>query len=327
MKKNHERFTALGLDTSAYTTSLALVDQDEQLIYDRRAPLAVKQGSLGLRQSDAVFAHLSNLPGLWHDRKGAFEGAAPAAVAAAVKPRPVEDSYMPVFKVSEAFGLFLARTMGLFYLPSTHQEGHIQAGLWSAGLPAGQYLILHLSGGTTEIVSSREDKPGQFELTLLGGSADLNAGQFIDRLGLAMGFGFPAGPELEKLAGGASGESAALPVAVKGSEISFSGPASQAERLLLQGCPGDELARAVEICIADSLAAAIENLSVTPGQYRGLVTVGGVTANSYIRERLKEKLPAWTIFSAGAEYASDNAVGLAVQAARAYKYALMIAKD
>lgn len=327
MKKNLEQYLALGLDTSAYTTSLALVDQDEKLIYDCRLPLAVKDGSLGLRQSDAVFAHISNLPALLKDRKDGLRDTVLVAVAAAVKPRPVEGSYMPVFKVSEAFGLFIAQTMGLFYLPSSHQEGHVQAGLWSAGLPAGEYLILHLSGGTTEIISAREEKPGVFRLDLLGGSADLNAGQFIDRLGLAMGLGFPAGPELEELAKRAGSEEVRLPLAVKGLEISFSGPTSQAERLLRQGCGKAELARAIERCVADSLAAAVENLPADYTGYRDVLAVGGVTANSYIRERLKEKLSVGPLHFARPEYASDNAVGLAVQAVRVYKYETLNVKD
>ncbi len=327
MKKNLKPFFALGLDTSAYTTSLALVDQDENLIFDRRAPLAVKAGSLGLRQSEAVFAHLSNLPGLWRECDEMPGGAAPAAVAASTGPRPVEGSYMPVFKVSEAFGLFLSRTMGLFYLPSTHQEGHVQAGIWSAGLPAGDYLVLHLSGGTTEIILSGEKKPGCFKIELLGGTADLNAGQFIDRLGKFMGLGFPAGPELEKLAAAAGGSSLTLPLSVKNSEISFSGPASHAERLLQQGCGHAELARAIEVCIADSLAAAVENLPAGQRGWDGLLAVGGVTANAFIRARLKERLAPGNVYFAEPEYASDNAVGLAVQAARVYKYARPIAKD
>ncbi len=319
MKIRPERFTALGLDTSAYTTALALVDQDENLVIDSRMPLEVKEGSLGLRQSEAVFAHLSNLPALWNCEENNFKGPFPVAVAASCRPRPVTGSYMPVFKVSEAFGLFLTRTMGLFYLPSSHQEGHIQAGLWSAGLPAGRHLVIHLSGGTTEIISSVENKPGLFELDLLGGSADLNAGQFIDRLGRAMGLGFPAGPCLEKLAWQAAGDFLELPVAVSGNQISFSGPASHAERMVQRGCSKPALARAIETCIADTLALAVKNLALKPENYSGLLAVGGVTANSFIRQRLQNQLSDWQISYARPEFASDNAVGLAVQAVRVYK--------
>ncbi len=319
MKENLERPLFLGLDTSAYTTSLALVDGDERLVVDSRMPLPVKESSLGLRQSEAVFAHISNMPRLWENDAGVFRGSSITAIASSVRPRPVESSYMPVFKVCEAFGLFLAQALGLFFLPSSHQEGHIMAGIWSAGLPRDRYLVLHLSGGTTEIIASDEESPGKLKLNLLGGSIDLNAGQFVDRLGLAMGFQFPAGPQLEVLAGCCQTEVPTLPLAVKGSEISFSGPASHAERLLQQGGSKAGLARAIEICIADSLAAAVNCLLRDEDEYKGVLGVGGVMANLFIRERLKEKIAGLKLSFAQPRYAADNAVGLAVQAARFYQ--------
>jgi len=108
----------LGLDTSAYTTAAALVDQSEQLVWEKRELLSVPEGGLGLRQSEAVFAHLQTLPRLWAEGSAALKGAPLAAVAASIRPRPVEDSYMTVFKVSEAFGKFIAQTLG--DCPKTH---------------------------------------------------------------------------------------------------------------------------------------------------------------------------------------------------------------
>lgn len=320
MNEKYERSFYIGLDTSAYTTSLALVDQFEELLIDSRLTLPVAQGSLGLRQSEAVFHHVNNLPRLW---PGGFEDLREGtlrAITAATQPRPVEGSYMPVFKVGEAFGLFLAQTNGLNFLPSTHQEGHVMAGLWSAGMPAGRYLTLHLSGGTTEIIVSEESSPGKLSLILLGGSSDLNAGQFIDRLGKAMGLNFPGGPQLEELACNAEINLPLLTTAVCGNTVSFSGPASQAERLLQGGCSRSNLARAIEICIADSLIAALQHELKKKSSYDGLLVVGGVASNRFIRQRLKSGLDDFiSIHFALPKYASDNAVGLAVQAARKTK--------
>ena len=52
----------LGIDTSNYTTSAAAVDSCGNIISDRRKLLKVKQGERGLRQSDALFQHIANLP-------------------------------------------------------------------------------------------------------------------------------------------------------------------------------------------------------------------------------------------------------------------------
>ncbi len=318
MKENPNRYLYLGLDTSAYTTSLALVDDMEKLILDSRLALSVGEGNLGLRQSEAVFSHIKNLPLLWKNEKIFLSEDTLVAIASSTRPRPVNDSYMPVFKVSEAFGLFLAQTMGLKFLPSSHQEGHIFAGLWSAGTQGSRHLVIHVSGGTTEIVSAVEYRPGYLELELLGGSTDLNAGQFIDRLGRLMDLEFPAGPQLEKQALSGHNDKIRLPVAVKGNQISFSGPASHAERLINQGCCRKDLARAIEVCIADSLAYAVNNLSPKNASYHSLLAVGGVMVNHFIRERLTKNLKEWDLYFARSDYASDNAVGLAVQAARCF---------
>lgn len=313
---NHNSDFYLGIDTSAYTTSLAIVDGKENLLYDRRMILPVKEGSLGMRQSDAVFAHINNLPKLFSEDDFVSRQAKPVAVAAAVKPRPVSDSYMPVFKVGEAFGLFLSRTMGLNFLASSHQEGHVMAGLWSAGLPEGRYLVVHLSGGTSEIIIAEEKAPGHLSLSLVGGSSDLKAGQFVDRLGMIMGLSFPAGPEMEKLARRSKSDLPKLPLAVCGPQISFSGPASQATRLFEKGCAREDLSRAVEICLADSVSMAINNLAFSNNDDLAILAVGGVMANRFIRERLAQKLPGRKLYFAEAQYSSDNAVGLAVQASR-----------
>ncbi len=305
----------LALDTSAYTTSLALVNEREHLDWEGRRVLEVERGRLGLRQSEAVFGHLKNIPLLWEEGSKHLEGSNLAAVAVSNRPRPVAGSYMPVFRVGHAFGIFMAQTMGLQLLATSHQEGHVMAALWSAGLPPGCYLAAHLSGGTTELLSVIEDPPGHLKIGIIGGSTDLHAGQFVDRIGVALGAGFPAGKMMEKLAAGGSSGTLRLPVAVTGTNISFSGPASQAERHLQRGCPPGELARAVEICIADSLVLALEAASAM-APFEGVVLVGGVASNNFIRKRLEERFQELPLSFAGPGYSEDNAAGVAVQAAR-----------
>ena len=316
MNRGSDQILCLGLDTSAYTTSLALVDQDEHLIYERRIALPVKEGELGLRQSEAVFAHIRNMPLLWSECRSEFRRDRIKAISVSDRPRPVDHSYMPVFKVGEAYGLFLAQTMGLDYFNSSHQEGHIMAGLWSAGARSGSYLILQISGGTTEIVTAEEETPGWLKTALVGGTADLNAGQFIDRIGRKLKLPFPAGPHLEALALRAGENLPGLPLAVKDAVISFSGPASEAERLLQRGCRPENLARAVEICIADSLRAAVASAWKKEKVCAGLLVVGGVSANSFIRNRISSFFSGKTVYFAGANYGGDNAVGQAITACR-----------
>ncbi|MGI6097979.1 MAG: O-sialoglycoprotein endopeptidase, partial [Dethiobacteria bacterium] len=231
-------------------------------------------------------------------------------VGAAVKPRPLPDSYMPVFKVAETVGRSIAASSGVPFFPFSHQEGHIAAGIWSSALSKNNFFCLHVSGGTTELLQVKINKENQMEIKLIGGTEDLNAGQFIDRIGVEMGFPFPAGIYLEKLAERAKG-SISLPVAVKGTKLSFSGPATRATRLLQQGCPQEELARGIEVCIAESLSAIVRAARMEY-KFSALLVVGGVAANRFIRRYLEQKINGLRLYFASPRFSGDNAVGIAI---------------
>ena len=101
----------LGLDTSNYTTSVALFDGQDGHQLGRL--LDVEAGSLGLRQSDALFQHVKRLPELFDQLRAEGWLEDIAAVGASVKPRWVEGSYLPCFLAGEAVGRALADTLGV----------------------------------------------------------------------------------------------------------------------------------------------------------------------------------------------------------------------
>ena len=86
----------VGFDTSNYTTSVAYYDGREGENVSQLLP--VRQGELGLRQSDAVFAHIKSLPALSGRLFSHFPGNI-KAVGVSTRPRAVEGSYMPCFMV------------------------------------------------------------------------------------------------------------------------------------------------------------------------------------------------------------------------------------
>lgn len=91
----------LAFDTSNYTTSVASFDGTAGHNISRL--LDVEQGALGLRQSDALFAHVKRLPEL-ADRLFSDIGtdAGFEAVGVSTRPRAVEGSYMPCFLAGES---------------------------------------------------------------------------------------------------------------------------------------------------------------------------------------------------------------------------------
>ena len=191
----------LGIDTSNYTTSCALYDSKTGEITQQKKLLPVKEGQLGLRQSDAVFHHTAQLHSLFSDLVKDVDTKQIAAVGASNRPRPLKGSYMPCFTVGENTAKILSSALKVPLYTFSHQEGHIAAALYSAkreDLFDKKFLAFHVSGGTTEAVIANGSGYG-FELEAAAKTLDLNAGQAVDRVGLMLGLKFPCGAELEKL--------------------------------------------------------------------------------------------------------------------------------
>lgn len=296
----------IGIDTSCYTTSVANIGAGGVLLNERRLMLQVKPGERGLRQSEAVFQHIQNLPQLMEELRGAMPI---RAVAASIRPRPVAGSYLPVFKVGASMGESLAHLLGVPFIATSHQEGHLRAGFFDREAPEGSFLAWHLSGGTTELLFAKATSAG-FNLEKVGGSSDLQVGQFVDRIGVALGARFPAGVFLEGLAK-QSASSESLPVVTKDLTLSFSGPESAGKRLLNSGILPQELARRVFNCISQALInVTIE--AVQRFQVDLVLFTGGVAANELIRTALlqEERLQKVKLVFAPKGLSSDNAVGV-----------------
>lgn len=304
----------LGLDSSCYTTSVAAVSQDGKVMADKRQVLTVKPGTIGLRQQEALFQHWHNFPRLLKELTG-LSDAKVVAVAYSRQPTDRPSSYLPVFTAGSSLAQSLAAILDIPAFPFTHQEGHLAAGrLGAQGPPVTSFLAVHLSGGTTEIMLVRE-KPSSFEVSVLGQTLDLNAGQFVDRVGVALGLPFPAGPSLEKLAlTDLEADELVIPSHTCGYQVSFSGPTTAALRLVSQGANKAAIARAVFRCIANSLEKIIR-LAVMKLKIHDALLVGGVAANNFIRQRLRQRLehPAvgTQLFFAPPNLSTDNAVGIA----------------
>ena len=312
----------LGIDTSCYTCSVAIVNENAQLVAETRNMLAVPPGERGLSQSEGVYQHIRKLPALVEHVCTFLKPAdLLAAVAVSTAPRDRDDSYMPVFKVGEAVARSIAAVSNLPLFFVSHQVNHILAGRWSAAGPIGpRFLALHLSGGTTELHEVNCEQG--VKLRKLGGTMDLHAGQFVDRVGVALGLPFPAGSRLEKLALQCTGTNLSIPSRLKDNQISFSGPETQAQRLIQAGNSQAEIARAVFLCIANSIEKLVLPFIKHTG-LKDLLIVGGVAGNSIIRTRLCKRLmhPAVgaRLFFAEPAFSCDNAVGAALWACRHFR--------
>ncbi len=311
----------LGIDTSCYTTSLAGVGLDGTVLFNHQLLLDVPEGKYGLQQSEALFHHLKNLPLLTDSIREHIPDGEIAAVCASVRPRPQKDSYMPVFLFSHHIGQAVADLTGTPFYPVSHQETHIMAGLYSANGPnSSQFLALHLSGGTTELLHVTSQETG-FDIKLIGNTQDLSAGQFVDRIGVAMGLPFPAGPYLEQLSLSGTGLSS-ITGSVKGLHVSFSGPETQGQMLIRKGEAYPEIAYAVYDLLIRVISKWILN-AVSKGYSNKVLLVGGVSSSRILRQGLQERLSkrnrSIRLYYADPKLSKDNAVGTALLGLQAYQ--------
>lgn len=302
------KISSLGLDTSNYTTSVSLLCGDE-IIEDRRILLKVKPGERGLRQSDALFQHWNNLPGLLEPvlrkHKDEIE-----RICVSTRPRPVEGSYMPVFNAGAAVGKMLSDALGVPLIECSHQEGHILAAALGNDVDFEEpVLCAHLSGGTLEIV--RYEK-GTIEL--ISGTLDISFGQLIDRTGVAMGYGFPAGKEIDRLAmeqmdvlGGIAvkHKNPICKACLKDGKVNLSGVEAQISQNL-DKYTQQEIAFFLMERISQSIVSMMEDAKEKSGINQVLIS-GGVASSSFLRKFCED----YGYIFGQPRLCSDNAVGVA----------------
>lgn len=309
-------YVFLGIDTSNYTTSISVTDSCGNVLSDKRRLLDVKEGARGLRQSDALFLHIKNLPELLEEIELNFGEI--AAVGASFAPRNVEGSYMPVFLGGTGAGRMIAKTLGVPYYEFSHQEGHIKAGLYTQNLNDEEFYAVHMSGGTTEILEIKRND-GRFKTQIVGKTLDISAGQLIDRIGVKLGYSFPCGKALNEIC--LQDSDIKIPsVCVKGADINFSGTETHFFRLIDSGVTAGEIAYLTFSAIAKTLIKAISYVFEVYGKKKVLF-VGGVASNSLIRNNLKSQFGE-NAFFADCKYSTDNAVGISLMTKEAFERGL-----
>ncbi len=298
----------LGFDTSNYTTSVAWYDGEQ---WDNQSKLLpVKEGELGLRQSDALFNHVIGLPELTDRLFFNVDPSEIRAVGVSTRPRAVEGSYMPCFLAGIGHAKTIAQLLHVPLIEVSHQQGHLAAVLRSAQcmeLRKEPFLAWHLSGGTTELLLV-EPMGSNLNCTILGGTTDISAGQLIDRTGQLLKLPFPAGKTLDELSKAAQNKDY-FRVKCPDTYFSLSGVQNKVQEYLSNTCSQEETAGYALRCVCRAVEKATKNaLDRFPGL--PVVFSGGVASNSMLRKIME---PYDCVFCPP-QYATDNALGVAVLA-------------
>ncbi len=299
----------LGIDTSNYTTSVALYNDETNEIISKKKLLPVKSGEKGIRQSDAVFHHTVQLPDLIEDLFQNFNGEI-KAIGVSVKPCNEDGSYMPCFLTGISVARSLSNAMNIPLYEFSHQDGHIAAALYSADkldLINNKFLAFHISGGTSQALLVRPNDK-YFYTEKVSDSLDLKAGQAVDRVGVMLGLNFPCGPELEKLAKNSDKPLKKIKVFRRDGNFSLSGVENKCKKMLDGGEKPEDISL---YCLSYIYSALDDTVSELISKYGDLPLVfsGGVMSNKIIRAELQNK---YNSYFAEPQFSADNACGMAV---------------
>jgi N6-L-threonylcarbamoyladenine synthase len=192
-------------------------------------------------------------------------------------------------------------------------------------LPSFPFLCLLVSGGHTRIIVMKS----QLEMEVIGNTIDDAAGEAFDKCGKVMGFTYPAGPLIDKLAG--EGNKNAFRFSkphIKGLDFSFSGLKTSFLYFLRDRLKEDsdfiehnkvDLCASLQHTIISILIGKIVNASLQTG-IREVGIAGGVSANSGLRSEMKKEAEKrnWNLFIPEFRYTTDNAAMIGITGY--YKY-------
>lgn len=305
----------LGFDTSNYTTSVAVFDSFDGSIRQSKKLLPVKEGHSGLRQSEALFHHINQLTEVSENILKSLREL--KAVGVSAFPRNISGSYMPCFLAGKTAAEMIAAVNGSELVYTSHQIGHIAAALYSCGrldLLKYPFIAFHVSGGTTDCLYCIPDRDDIINPEIIFTSLDLKAGQAIDRIGLMLGFNFPCGREIERLAEKSNAVFSVKPFIKKGN-CSLSGVENKCKKMLENNFQSEDIAKYCLTYIGEAILCMAEEAVRKYGNLP-MIFAGGVMSNKHIKNMILSKYDA---FFADPQFSCDNAAGVSIIAYEKYR--------
>lgn len=224
-------------------------------------------------------------------------------------------------------GVQAAKTLAFAYhkplVPVHHLAAHIYANELVVDM---QYPVLALvvSGGNTELVYMKDEN--SFEI--LGETQDDAIGEAYDKVARVLNLGYPGGPKIDKLAREGKPEFKLAKPKTQGKyDFSFSGLKSSVLQFvkrmerLDQTFDMADLACSFQECALDEIFSRVNAVLEDYKDIKHFVVGGGVSANSRLRERIKEleeKNPNITFTVPPMSCCTDNAAMIAVAGTIAY---------
>ncbi len=292
----------LGIEGTAHTAAVAIVNSNGEILYDNRDMYTKKTG--GIIPSEAAQHHKKIFPKLI---KEALEKVkkidfvtysnAPGLAPCLIKTRDAAKNISKKLKVP-----LIGVNHCIAHLSSAHLFTKVK-----------NPIYLFTSGANTQIISLEGNK-----FRIFGETLDVGIGNALDKFGRNIDLGFPAGPAIEQLA--KKGKYIELPYLVKGMDVAFSGLVTKTDNLFKKGAKKEDLCFSIqETCFA--MLTEVTERSLAHCSKSEVVLIGGVAANKRLCKMLgimcKERNAKF--YAVPLKYAGDNATMIAWQGILEYK--------
>lgn len=318
--------TILAIESSCDDTSVAVIS-DGYVLSNLIASQAIHMSYGGVVPELASRAHQVNIVPVTHEAiiKAGINKTDINAIAFTRGP-----GLLGSLLVGTSFAKGFALALEIPLIEVNHLQAHVLAHFIletgkEARLPSFPFLCLLVSGGHTRIIVMKS----HLEMEVIGNTIDDAAGEAFDKCGKVMGFSYPAGPLIDKLAndGNKNAFRFARP-SVKGLDFSFSGLKTNFLYFLRDRVKEDpdfieknkaDLCASLQHVIVSILIGKLAKASLQTG-IKEIGIAGGVSANSGLRNGMKEEAVKrnWNLFIPEFSYTTDNAAMIGITGY--YKY-------
>lgn len=314
----------LGIESSCDDTAAAVL-HNGRILSNVVATQEVHQKYGGVVPELASRAHQQNIVPVIHEalQRAGISKNELSAIAFTRGP-----GLMGSLLVGTSFAKSLSLGLGIPLLDVNHMQAHILAhfieeeGFKKPDFP---FLALTISGGHTQIVKVSN----YFEMEVIGQTLDDAVGEAFDKSAKILGLPYPGGPLIDKYAREGNPKAFEFPKPKVGNlDFSFSGLKTSILYFIQKQLKEDpqfieknlkDICASIQHTIIQILMSKLKKAVKQTG-IRQIAIGGGVSANSGIRQTLKEaeEKHQWKTFIPKFEYTTDNAAMIAI--AGHYKY-------
>lgn len=310
----------LGIESSCDDTSAAVFENDK-LLANVIANQDIHKNYGGVVPEYASRAHQQNIiPVIEHALKIAKINKKSINAIAFTRGPGLLGSLLVGTSFAKAFAL----GMNIPLIEVDHIQAHILAHFikrddHESHIPDFPFICLVVSGGHTMIMLVKN----HFDMEIIGQTIDDAAGEAFDKAAKIMSLPYPGGVLIDKYGSYGNPNKFKFPFPkIKNLDFSFSGLKTSFlyfVRDQLKINPQfindnlNDLCASMQFSIVEILIQKVSQASETTG-IKQIAIAGGVSANSYLRQRLEEfgKKYSWDIFIPEKEYSTDNAAMVAI---------------